>query len=74
MQPETKQEDMENLFIQVPKSDMALISAFADRMGWIMKKSPDSITRFVEACRRNSNAPVTEEDIMEEVRQTRYGR
>jgi len=64
---------MEKLFIQVPKSDMALVSAFADRMGWKMERRSDSISRFIKACRQNNTAPVTEEDIMNEVRQVRYG-
>ena len=64
---------MEKLFIQVPKADVALVSAFADRMGWKIGKSSDSIRRFIKTCRPNSMAPVSEEDIMAEVRQVRYG-
>ena len=64
---------MEKLFVQIPKADIALAFAFASRMGWKMERQSDSISRFVAECRKNSTAPITEDDIMEEVRQVRYG-
>ena len=65
---------MEELYLRVPISDMVLVSTFANRMGWIIEKRSDSISQFVAACRQNNPSVITDDDIMDEVRQVRYGK
>lgn len=59
-----------NLFLQVPTSDMVLISLMAKKMGWTIETSESMLEKFIST--RPSNVPLSDEEIMDEVRSVRY--
>ena len=59
-----------NLFLQVPNSDMVLISLMAKKMGWTIETSESMLEKFIST--RPSNVPLSDEEIMDEVRSVRY--
>ena len=59
-----------NVILQVPTSDMAMITMLAKKMGWAIQSSDTILKQFIES--RPSNVPISEDDIMEEVRAIRY--
>lgn len=59
-----------NLFLQVPTSDMVLISLMAKKMGWTIETSESMLEKFIST--RPNNVPLSDEEIMDEVRSVRY--
>ena len=59
-----------NLFLQVPISDMVLISMIAKKMGWTIETSESILEKFLST--RPNDVPLSDEDIMNEVRSVRY--
>lgn len=59
-----------NLYLNVPNTDMALISLLAQKMGWTIETNESLLERFLHS--RPTNVPISDEDIMNEVRAVRY--
>lgn len=62
---------MEDVLLRVPTADMAIVSLFAERMGWTIDRRRNAVSRFIDACRAN-NADMSDEDIQAEVNAVRY--
>jgi len=60
----------EDVFIKIPQSDMVFFQLFAQKMGWSVNRKTDLLHNYINS--RPKNVPLTDEDIMEEVRAVRY--
>jgi hypothetical protein len=63
--------EREKILVDIPQSDKAFFRLFADKMGWTIESQEDLLDRYIAT--RPKNVPLTEEDIMEAVREARYG-
>lgn len=59
-----------NVILNIPSSDMAMITMLAEKMGWTMQNGDSVMKQFVAS--RPTDIPISEEEIMEEVRAVRY--
>lgn len=59
-----------NLFLQVPASDMVLISMIAKKMGWTLETAESILEKFLST--RPADVPLSDEEIMNEVHSVRY--
>ena len=62
----------ERIFVDMPQSDMAFFQLFADKMGWLVESKTAFLDKYIASCPKN--VPLTDEDIMEEVRAVRYAK
>lgn len=62
----------EEIYVKMPQSDIVFFQLFAKKMGWLVTRRKD----FWEEYIKNSpkDVPLTDEEIMEEVRAVRYGK
>ena len=65
----TMQEDVS---VKIPQSDMVFFQLFADKMGWLINRKQDLWEKY--AVNSPQNVPLTDEDIMNEVRAVRYAK
>ena len=63
---------MEDVVLRMPTSDVMFLTQFAQRMGWTIDNRRSAVARFIEACRKNSGAEISDEDIQAEVNAVRY--
>lgn len=59
-----------NLYLQVPTSDLVLISMIAKKMGWTLESAESILERFIST--RPADVPLSDDEIIEEVRSNRY--
>ena len=59
-----------NVILNVPASDMAMITKLAEKMGWTIQNCDSIMKQFIAS--RPTNVPISEEEIMAEVRSVRY--
>ena len=62
----------EDLFVKIPQSDLVFFQLFADKMGWLVNRKQDLWEKYV--ANSPQNVPLTDEEIMEEVRAVRYAK
>ena len=62
---------MEDVVLKMPTTDVALLTQFANRMGWTIESRRNPVARFIEACSKNK-AALTDEEIQAEVNAVRY--
>lgn len=60
-----------NFTISVPQADAPLATIIAERMGWTINDCDTLIKQF--SASRPKNVPITEDEIIEELRAVRYG-
>ena len=62
---------MEDIVLRMPSTDVALLSLFAERMGWTIDRRQNVVSRFIDACTKN-DSPMSDEEIQAEVNAVRY--
>jgi len=62
---------LQNIYLNVPQSEVGFIMTLAKKMGWKIETKADLLDRFIAS--RPKNVDLTDEDIMEAVREVRYG-
>ena len=62
----------EDVSVKIPQSDMVFFQLFADKMGWLVNRKQDTWEKY--AVNSPQNIPLTDEEIMEEVRAVRYAK
>ena len=62
----------EEVYVKMPQSDMMFFQLFAKKMGWLVSRKQDLWEEYI----KNSpvNVPLTDEEIMDEVRTVRYAK
>jgi hypothetical protein len=68
----TKNVLQEDVSVKIPQSDMVFFQLFAEKMGWLINRKQDLWGKYVEDSPQN--VPLTDEEIIEEVRAVRYGK
>ena len=63
---------MEDVVLKMPTADVALITQFANRMGWMIERRRNPIARFIETCSKSNADALTDEDIQAEIDAVRY--
>ena len=75
MQPATienaKDSAMQDVYLNVPMSDWSLLKELIRKFGWQSETREQLLDRFVAS--RPQLPPLSEEEIMEEIRAIRYG-
>ena len=64
---------MEDVVLKMPTTDVALLTQFANRMGWTIESRRNPVARFIEACSKNK-AALADEEIQAEVNAVRYNK
>lgn len=54
---------MEDVVLRMPSADVALLSLFAERMGWTIDRRQNVVSRFIDACTKN-DSPMSDEEIL----------
>lgn len=63
----------ERVFVDIPKADMMFFQLFADKMGWAIEETKEELlNKFIAT--RPKDVPLTDEDVMNMVREVRYGK
>jgi hypothetical protein len=60
------------VFVDMPQGDIPFFRLFADKMGWVVNDNESLWEHYIKTSPQN--VPLTEEDIMEAVREVRYGK
>lgn len=63
---------VQSVFVNVPLVDWSLFRELIRKFGWQAETREELLDRFIST--RPSNPDISEEEIMDEVRATRYGR
>jgi len=58
------------IYVKMPETDMVFFQLFADKMGWAIKNKQNIWDEYIKNSPKN--IPLSEEEIMEEVRAVRY--
>ncbi|GAB6010610.1 hypothetical protein [Viscerimonas tarda] len=61
---------LQNIQMNVPKSDVRLLKALAKKMGWVIETKSDTLRNYILS--RPKNIVVSEEDILSELKSVRY--
>lgn len=59
-----------NVYMRIPSQDLAFMTMLAGKMGWDISTNEDVMQEFLET--RPTDADITEDEIMQEVRAVRY--
>ena len=62
----------EEVYVKMPQSDMVFFQLFANKMGWSVSQKQDLWEKYIKNSPKN--VPLTDEEIMEEVRAVRYAK
>ena len=62
----------DNLYVTIPQSDTVFFQLFAKKMGWSVENKTELLRKYIAS--RPKNVPLTDEEIMEEVRAVRYAK
>jgi len=62
----------EEVYINIPQSDMIFFQLFADKMGWLVNRKQNIWEEYIKNSPKN--IPLTDEEIMEEVKAVRYAK
>ena len=63
---------LQNIYLNVPQSEVGFIMILAKKMGWKVETKADLLDKFITS--RPKNVDLTDDDIMEAVREVRYGK
>ena len=59
------------VYLRIPPNDWSLLEDLARKFGWQVQTKEQQLAAFIERS-RGEEAPVSEEEIMDEVRAVRY--
>ena len=62
---------LQNIYLNVPQSEIGFIMTLAQKMGWEVETKASLIDKFIAS--RPKNVDINDEDVMETVREVRYG-
>lgn len=65
---------MEDVILKMPTADIAFITQFASRMGWMIESRRNPVARFIEACSKSNPDALTDEEIQAEINAVRYAK
>jgi len=63
---------LQNIYLNVPQSEVGFITTLAQKMGWKIETKISILDKFIAS--RPKNVELTEDDIIEVVREVRYGK
>ena len=63
---------LQNIYLNVPKSEVGFIITLAQKMGWELETKASLLDKFINS--RPKNVDLTDDDIIEVVREVRYGK
>jgi hypothetical protein len=66
------QSALQNIYLNVPQSEVGFIMTLAQKMGWEVETKADLLRKYIAS--RPKNADLPDEEIMEEVRAVRYSK
>ena len=58
------------IYVKMPETDMVFFQLFADKMGWAIENKQNIWDEYIKNSPKN--IPLSEEEIMEDVRAVRY--
>ena len=61
---------MQDIYLTIPSSDMNFFQQLIKKMGWKMQTKKERLDEFIAS--RPQNVPLTDEDILNELREVRY--
>ncbi|MDR3134134.1 MAG: hypothetical protein LBU42_08990 [Prevotellaceae bacterium] len=62
----------QNIYLNVPQSEVGFIMTLARKMGWEVETKADLLRKYIAS--RPKNVPLSEEEIIEEVGAARYSK
>ena len=63
---------LQNIYLDVPQSEVGFITTLAQKMGWNIETKISILDKFISS--RPKNVELTDDDIIEVVREVRYGK
>jgi hypothetical protein len=63
---------LQNIYLNVPQSEIGFIMTLAQKMGWEVETKTDLLRRYIAS--RPKNVNLSDEEIMEEVNAVRYSK
>ena len=60
---------MTQITLSIPNNEVGFLQTLADKMGWKVEKSNDTLSNFLASCQGESN--FSDEDIQKEVDEVR---
>jgi hypothetical protein len=66
------QTSLQSIYLNVPQSEVGFITMLAQKMGWEITTKADFLQKYINS--RPKNVDLQDEEIMEEVRATRYSK
>ena len=67
----TNDQSLQGVYLNVPMSDWSLLKELIRKFGWQSETREQLLDRFIAS--RPQQPPLTEQEIMDEVRAVRYG-
>jgi hypothetical protein len=61
---------MQNIYLNVPQTEVGFIMTLAEKMGWEIETKADLLRKYIAT--RPKNATVSDEDILLELKAIRY--
>ena len=66
------QTTLQNIYLNVPQSEVGFITTLAQKMGWKITIKTDLLQKYIHS--RPKNVDLPDEEIMEEIRAIRYSK
>jgi hypothetical protein len=66
------QSALQNIYLNVPSSEVGFMITLAKKMGWEVETQADLLRKYIDS--RPKNVDLSDEEIMEEVRAVRYSK
>jgi hypothetical protein len=63
---------LQNIYLNVPQSEVGFIMTLAQKMGWEITTRADLLQKYINS--RPKNVDLPDEEIMEELRAIRYAK
>ena len=63
---------LQNIYLNVPQSEVGFITTLAKKMGWEITTKADLLQKYINS--RPKNVDLQDEEIIEEVRAIRYSK
>ena len=63
---------MTQVVLSIPNDEVSFIQRLAQKMGWTFEKKEDVLTRFISSVPKDID--ISDEDIIEAVKEIRYGK
>jgi hypothetical protein len=63
---------LQNVYLNVPQSEVGFIMTLAQKMGWEIETKADLLRKYIAS--RPKNADLSDEEIMQEVSAARYSK